>query len=73
VQKADLIELDDFFVYKFNKFINEAKEDPDDYDENSHKVLLDIKCQHILEYEDLDVICGKPQISGKDAALQKEI
>ena len=73
VQKPDLIEINDFFVYKFDKFIAESKEDPDDNDENSHKVLLDIKCQHILEFEDLDVICGKPQISGKDAALQKEI
>ncbi len=36
------------------------------------KEMLEIKCRYILEFEDLDVICGKPQISGKDAALQME-
>lgn len=34
---------------------------------------LDGKCRKVLEQEDLDVICGAPDISGKDAAIQKQV
>lgn len=34
---------------------------------------LDGKCKKVLEQEDLDVICGAPDISGKEAAILKEI
>ena len=30
---------------------------------------LDGKCKRVLEQEDLDVICGAPDISGKEAAI----
>lgn len=38
----------------------------------SIREMVDIRCQAILEEEDMDIICGQPQISGKDAALMME-
>jgi hypothetical protein len=34
--------------------------------------LVDLKCRAVVEDEDLDIICGKEKISGKEQALQME-
>jgi len=36
------------------------------------KDMVKIDCRAVVEEEDLDVICGHPQISGKEQALQME-
>lgn len=36
------------------------------------KDMVDLKCRAVVEEEDLDIICGKEKISGKEQALQME-
>ena len=60
----------DFFLYRF--FLEENKDVEDDEDKLTIKQMVDIQCKKIVDEEDLDVICGQPQISGKEAALQME-
>lgn len=50
------IKLQDFFVHRFHDYLNKDNHE----DQVELKEMLDIKCRYILEFEDLDVICGKP-------------
>jgi hypothetical protein len=61
--------MKDFFLARFYQHMKENNEIEDASD---YRNIIDIKCRHILEEEDLDIICGGPKISGKDAALQME-
>lgn len=45
-------------MYRFGKHVNQHIEDDDE--RTKVQELMDIKCRYILDYEDLDVICGKP-------------
>lgn len=69
------IERENFFLYRFVDMMNKdcAEDERMSVKEMLEFSGLDGKCKKVLEQEDLDVICGAPDISGKEAAILKEI
>ena len=69
------IERENFFLFRFFEHVNENLDEDErilSIKDMLEMSRLDGKCRKVLEQEDLDVICGAPDISGKDAAIQKQ-
>ena len=63
--KDSVVHMNDFFLLRFSNYMNNQIGNMAE-EKITIKDMVDLKCRAVVEEEDLDIICGKEKISGKE-------